>query len=140
MAKRKNRQVAIMAVARKLVTIAYLMLKNNEPYRYAKPELMAHKFAVLNRGTNGSAPRRKRGFTAQARSGLTAVYTHAGLPPVVAPDELPNGERRMLMERKLNDFVSELYTPAASHSRKSKQTSSPVPQKKRGAAKAPPKS
>lgn len=33
LAKRKNRQVAIVAVARKLVTIAFLMLKNNEPHR-----------------------------------------------------------------------------------------------------------
>lgn len=38
LSKRKNRSVAITAVARKLVTIAYLMLKNNEPYRYARPE------------------------------------------------------------------------------------------------------
>jgi transposase len=140
LAKRKNRQVAIVAVARKLVTIAYLMLKNNEPYRYAKPDLMAQKFAFLNRATNCSAPRRKRGFKAQARVGLPAVYAHAGLPPVVTPDELPNGELRMLTERKLNDFVGELYAPAASRSRKSKQSPSPVAQKKRGAAEAPPKS
>jgi transposase len=140
LAKRKNRQVAIMAVARKLVTVAYLMLKNNEPYRYAKPELMAHKFAFLNRAMNGSAPRRKHGFKAQARVGLTAVYAHAGLPPVVTPDELPNGERRMLTERKLNDFVGELYAPAASRSRKSKQSTSSVKQTKGGAATAPQKS
>jgi transposase len=38
LAKRKNRNVAITAVARKLVTIAFLMLKNNEPCRYARPE------------------------------------------------------------------------------------------------------
>src|SRR5262249_14788628 len=47
LARRKSRQVAITAVARKLVTIAYLMLKNNEPYRYAKPELMRVKFTKL---------------------------------------------------------------------------------------------
>src|SRR6185436_8081090 len=35
--KRKKYNVAVIATARKLVTIAYLMLKNNEPYRYAKP-------------------------------------------------------------------------------------------------------
>jgi transposase len=33
LAKRKSRQVAIVAVARKLVTIAYLMLKNNVSFR-----------------------------------------------------------------------------------------------------------
>jgi hypothetical protein len=140
LAKRKNRQVAIMAVARKLVTIAYLMLKNNEPYRYAKPELMAHKFAFLNRATQNSAPRRKRGFKAQARAGLPAVYAHAGLPPVLTPDELPNGELRMLTERKLNEFVCDLYAPATNRSRKSQQSSSPGLLKKRGAARAPLKS
>jgi len=46
---RKYRQVAIVAVARKLVTITYLMLKNKEPYRYATPTLMLQKFAALDR-------------------------------------------------------------------------------------------
>ncbi len=45
--KRKCRAVAITAVARKLVTIAYLMLKHNEPYRYSRPELMRAKFTRL---------------------------------------------------------------------------------------------
>jgi transposase len=138
LAKRKNRQVAIMALARKLVTIAYLMLKNNEPYRYAKPELMANKFAFLNRTKKGSAPRRKPSLRAQARAGLTAVYAEAGLPPVVTPDQLPAGELRMLTERKLTGFVGELYAPTANRSSKL-APSPPVTPKKRGAAKAPPK-
>jgi transposase len=33
LARRKNYCVAVVAAARKLVTIAFLMLKNNEPYR-----------------------------------------------------------------------------------------------------------
>lgn len=45
--KRKNRSVAITALARKLVTIAFLMLKNNETYRYANPQLMRQKFTKL---------------------------------------------------------------------------------------------
>ena len=47
LARRKPRHVALMALARKLVTVAYLMLKHNEPYRYARPELMAEKFTSL---------------------------------------------------------------------------------------------
>lgn len=46
---RKPRQVAIMALARKLVTIAWQMLKHSEPYRYANPMLMATKFTKLRR-------------------------------------------------------------------------------------------
>ena len=36
LAKKKNRNVAVVATARKLVTIAWHMLTNNEPYRYAQ--------------------------------------------------------------------------------------------------------
>lgn len=115
LAKRKNRQVAIVAVARKLVTIAYLMLKNNEPYRYAKPKLMAEKFAALEHATgDGSSHSRKRtpGPTSQARTGLAAVYANARLPKVSSPNELPDGEQRMLRERELLSFIRDLYEPA----------------------------
>jgi len=41
--------VAITAMARKPVTIASLMLKNNELYRDARPPLMRNKFATLGK-------------------------------------------------------------------------------------------
>jgi len=113
LSKRKSRAVAITAVARKLVTIAYLMLKNNEPYRYAKPELMREKFAKLRcpgpvpaGGTQTPRPRTKVGAT------LTEVYESVPLPPVTAPEGLPAGERRMLAERELEGFVRGLYETA----------------------------
>ena len=37
------------------MSIAYLMLKNNEPYRYAKPKLMAEKFTALHLAAGGKA-------------------------------------------------------------------------------------
>jgi transposase len=115
LAQRKNRQVAIMTVARKLVTIAFLMLKHNEPYRYGKPKLVANKLSLLDRAAKSPAKAspRKTSLRAQARVGLAAVYAQAGLPSVVPPDQLPGGERRMLTERKLDDFVNELDSPAA---------------------------
>jgi transposase len=119
LAKRKSRPVAITAVARKLVTIAYLMLKDNEPYRYAKPELIREKFAKL-RG-NGhepaegpSAPRPRT----KAKQGLEDVYRSAQLPPVTGPEGLPAGERRMLAERGLEGFVRGLYEPAGTSTRR----------------------
>ena len=120
--KRKNRQVAIIAVARKLVTIAYLMLKNNEPYRYAKPALVAHKLSILDRAERSPAKARSRtsSLRAQARAGLAAVYAQAGLPSVVPPEQLPSGERRPLRQRKLDDFIGQLYAPAANQSRTAK--------------------
>jgi transposase len=112
LARRKNRNVAITAVARKLVTIAFLMLKNNEPYRYARPELMREKFATLRARTSetkkGEASPRPRG---KGKPGLAEVYKAAGLPPVTCPQELPAGEQRMLTERELTALVAELYQP-----------------------------
>jgi 4-hydroxy-3-methylbut-2-enyl diphosphate reductase IspH len=35
------------STVRKLVTIAFLMLKNNEPYQYARPALVHNKFTAL---------------------------------------------------------------------------------------------
>ncbi len=108
LAKRKNRNVAITATARKLVLVAFLMLKNNEPYRYARPELMRKKFSQLGETATG---KRSPVLRSKPKAGLVEVYTAANLPPVKPPQELPRGERRMLEERKLVDFVTELYQP-----------------------------
>jgi hypothetical protein len=108
LSKRKSRAVAITAVSRKLVTVAYLMLKNDEPYRYARPELMREKFSKLRAGgERGSEAANPRLTAAGAR--LAEVYEAAGLPPATAPRGLPAGESRMLAERGLGDFVEGLY-------------------------------
>ena len=39
--RRKNHNVAVVATARKLATIAWRMLTKGEPYRYASPESTA---------------------------------------------------------------------------------------------------
>ena len=46
-AKKKNRNVAVVAVAHKLVVLAWHMLKNNEPYRYAQPKTLQAKLSRL---------------------------------------------------------------------------------------------
>jgi transposase len=53
LAKKKNRNVAVVAVARKLVVIAWHMLRNNEPYRYAQPLLTQTKLAALRVAATG---------------------------------------------------------------------------------------
>lgn len=110
LAKRKNRSVAITAVARKLVTIAFLMLKNNEPYRYARPELMREKFTALK-----IMPKRQRSKSTvpKTKPGLADVYRAAKLPRVTIPNQLPKGEQKMLADRKLRQFVQDLYVPPA---------------------------
>jgi transposase len=45
--KRRDHNVAVVATARKLVVIAWHMLKANEPYRYARPQAVEEKLAQL---------------------------------------------------------------------------------------------
>jgi hypothetical protein len=105
-----SRAVAITAVARKLATIAYLMLKNDEPYRYAKPELMREEFAKLrDTGPSPDDGSPTPGRRVKAGAGLVEVYRAAGLPPVTPPEDLPAGERRMLEERGLEDLLRDVY-------------------------------
>lgn len=101
-ARRKNRQVAVVATARKLVTIAYLMLKNNEPYRYAMPALMDRKYRKMHRAPGQPLTRRPR------RSTYREICRDEGLPPVRTFDELPAGERHMLSETRTADFARQV--------------------------------
>ena len=104
-----------MALARKVVTVAYLMLKHQEPYRYARPDLVAKKLGHL-RGKEKEAGRSPtRGSTAPQR--LATVYESVGLPPIGAPDQLPAGERRMRADRDLSDYVEGLHRPLPAKAR-----------------------
>ena len=51
--RRKNRNVAVVATARKMVTIAWHMLKNKEPYRYAVPRSTDEKLAAAAGARHG---------------------------------------------------------------------------------------
>jgi transposase len=113
LARRKPRHVALLALARKVVTVAYLMLKHQEPYRYARPDLVAKKLGEL-RGTAKMATTPGRRSTPQ---GLAAVYQAVGLPPICPPDQLPDGERRMLADYNLSGYVEGLHQPLPAKAR-----------------------
>jgi transposase len=144
--KRKNRNVAVTAAARKLVTIAYLMLKHNEPYRYAIPQATDRKLSRVRFASTGvrrkaeRTPRRDPAATATAtaargeaaveavtsREGsagpaakrvrrtrsLPAIYRDEGLPPAKAVDQLPAGERRMLVDGGTIAFARRIQEPS----------------------------
>jgi transposase len=59
-AKRRGYNVAVVATARKLVVIAWHMLKANEPYRYAQPQTVEYKLEQLRVTATGE--KRKRGY------------------------------------------------------------------------------
>jgi transposase len=117
--RKKNRNVAVVATARKLVTIAWHMLKNNEPYRYALPDTTKVKLRELRILATGE--RRKAADVAKGEpvaplvppvpsrivKGLPAVYASEGLPGVSEPRP---GEVRMLEQSGVTEFAEQVRT------------------------------
>jgi hypothetical protein len=110
--KRKKYNVAVIATARKLVTIAYLMLKNNEPYRYAKIDVIKNKLTECRRKTQQLAPKgaRVRRLRADA-SPLNDLYRQHGLPSCQSPNEWSAGERRALAMAEVTSFAEGAHEP-----------------------------
>ena len=117
LAQRKNRNVAVVATARKLVTIAWRMLRDNQPYRYAQPRTTQDKFGRLRirarqgkkKGglAKGSARPEAYGTGARTRAiaSLDEIYRAENLPAIVAP---PAGEQAMLAARGVSGFAQEV--------------------------------
>ena len=110
--KRKTRNVAIVATARKLVTIAFLMLKNNEPYRYAQPERVRAKLRHIERAaesTDSPKPIANGDPKSEPANRLNRTYTRTGLPLAQTPDEWSAGERRVLEEAGVQSFAEGVH-------------------------------
>jgi transposase len=113
--QRKNHNVAVVATARKLVMIAWHMLKKNEPYRYALPDTTKGKLAKLRIRATGEV--RKGGVPKGTRANaklpggsrvvksLDRVYAEEGLP---ARQPLTAGEQQTVSHTKCTAFVAEL--------------------------------
>ncbi len=114
MAKRKHINVAATATARKLVTVAFLILKNDEPYRYARPTTTSQKFGQLHslathvKGTavrlepQPDEPVPPAGYRLQRHPALDQVLVRDGLPPIPW-QELPKGEQ--VVVRKFRQYI-----------------------------------
>ncbi|MDG3005843.1 IS110 family transposase [Paludisphaera mucosa] len=113
--KRKARNVAIVATARKLVTIAFLMLKNNEPYRYARPERVQAKLRHVERAAEeaGKSTKPKTGQPpgSELKDRLNRTYARVGLPEVKGPQIWPPGERRALDAAGAREFAEAVHAP-----------------------------
>jgi transposase len=119
LAKKKNRNIAVVATARKMVTIAVHMLKNKEPYRYALPRATDEKLAALRVKATGE--KRKHGLPKGVKTvskigggksrttpALDEVYTREGLP---SRRPRSRGEERMIRESGTERFVASLDKP-----------------------------
>ena len=118
--KRKNRNLAVVACARKLAVLLWHVLSSGEPFRYAQPKSLQAKFSRLRVRATGQ---RRRGGVAKgtprspqyghgrtrAVPSLSQVLVENGLPSV-AP--LAKGERVMLDRNRLDTFYRELQTPS----------------------------
>lgn len=113
--QRKNHNVAVVATARKLVMIAWHMLRNNEPYRYARPTTTQTKLAALRVQATGEVRRGgvPKGTPKQAKlpggsrtvKTLDRVYAEEGLPRRQAMTE---GEQRAIAQADCTSFVADL--------------------------------
>ncbi len=120
LAKRKCWNVAVCATARKLVTIAWLMLKNNEPYRYANPTITQRKLSRLRVAVTGEQRQpehkgRRPGVKNHANPpsrlvpSLGTVCEQEGLPPAHGFEQLPVGEQRVLQSLGVIDYVTQIH-------------------------------
>jgi transposase len=110
--KRKKYNVAVIATARKLVTIAYLMLKNNEPYRYAKLEVVKNKLKDCQRKADSTTGSRAKPTNEPTESPLNELYRQHGLPTCQAPTDWSDGERNALDEAEVLPFAESIHQPA----------------------------
>jgi transposase len=119
LAKRKCWNVAVCATARKLVGVAWLMLKNNEPYRYVNPATTQRKLSRLRVAVTGELrkpehkgrrPGVKNGANPPSRltPSLGQVCQQEGLPTVHGFEQLPPGEQRVLQSLGVIDYVQQI--------------------------------
>lgn len=123
LSKRKNRNVAVVATARKLVAIAWHILTNNEPYRYAQPATTETKMRRLRLKAGGEKQKcgavkgSKRSVTYGTGEwnryvpSLAQVLEAVKLPPTRNIGQLPKGELRMLRQSKTITFVEQIQKP-----------------------------
>jgi transposase len=116
LAKRKNHNVAVVAVARKLVVIAWHMLTKNEPYRYAQPVPTQTKLQRLRVRATGhkrktgpkpglAGPKLGAGIKTRTIKALAQVCQEEGLPQ---PTAGPPGEARTVAEAGTVAYVQGL--------------------------------
>lgn len=119
LAKRKSRNVAVVATARKLVVIAWHLLTKNEPYRYAQPRNTEAKLQRLRVKATGekrktgpkgvfAGPKLAPGVRSRTVKPLAQVCAEEGLP---SPNLPPAGEARTIAQTATTEYVESLQQP-----------------------------
>jgi transposase len=115
--RKKNRNVAVTAGARRLAVIGWQMLSTGEPYRYAVPRTTEAKLAKLRmkatgQRRKGGVPKGQKAVAKRPEVGcsrtikaLTAVCQAEGLP---APKSLSPGEQRTVKHAGCGEFLTQI--------------------------------
>lgn len=116
--RKKNRNVAVVAAARKLAVIGWQMLVSGEPYRYAIPRSTEEKLRRLRVRATGqrrtTGPRKGKRCVAKLPGGsrtirsLPEICQVEGLP---TPPPLSAGERRTILRAHCAAFVQQIQQP-----------------------------
>jgi transposase len=88
---KKGHNIAITALARKLIVVVWHILKKQEPYRYAQPERVAEKMKILKPDLPG------RYIVSDEKITTEEIYQQAGLPKLSEPTA---GEKRAAIRNK----------------------------------------
>lgn len=135
LAKRKNRNVAIVATARKLVVIGWHLLVNKEPYRYAQPAATERKLQKLRVRATGqkrkTGPKEpafaqakcQPGVKSRTTKALAQVYAAEALPPL---RPAPAAEERVLAAAGLSAFVASLEREQVRPKKQGKRAKAPA--------------
>lgn len=116
--RKKNRNVAVVACARKLVVIAYELLVRMQPYRYAQPLVTAQKLSRVRLRSGGA--RRTGGIPRGTRPVAKlpgGSRTVKALRTVYAEEDLPElrpatpGELRVQRRPEVAGFIDSLSQP-----------------------------
>lgn len=121
LARKKNRNIAVVATARKMALIAYHMLRNGEPYRYAIPLATQTKLAKLRvqatgRRRRGGAPKGTPRSKTHYGTGkpmrkipaLPVIYQSEDLPQARTPDSVSPAEQRHLRATHTLGFAQKI--------------------------------
>jgi transposase len=111
--RRKNHSIAVVAIARKLAVLAWHLLTQRQPYRYALPTTVESKLRKLRvsqqgkrkRGPKSGQPRSQNygtGARTWQKKSLNSVLEQEQLP-TTAP--APSGEARLIRQLGLTRFA-----------------------------------
>jgi transposase len=116
LARRKNRNLAIVAIAHKLALLAWHVLTRKTPYRYALPATVETKLArlrVSQQGRRHSGPAKGQPRSSNYASG-TPTRRRKSLDAALEYEQLPRttpaaaGERRIIAAMRLGAFADGL--------------------------------